>query len=91
MWPRMRTCRAYQLAAEPLSAAIMQLSGAWAENSLKILIGLTGSASTWASASITSHQRCDVLDDLVLPGAVLLAFQQRDERAQGGGRHRRRG
>src|SRR6186997_1923719 len=54
--PRMRTWRAYQLAEDPLSEVTIASAGAIRENSLKTRIGLTGSALTCASASMTSHQ-----------------------------------
>ncbi len=89
--PRIRTCRAYQLAAEPLSAAIMQSSGACSENSLKIRIGLTGLAATCASASITSHQRATFFSRSSRQPRSSLRSQQRDQRPQRASRRRRRG
>src|SRR5680860_270123 len=56
MFPVNLSCRAYQLAAEPESALTMASSGSRVDSSENRRIGLIGSASTIASASIVSHQ-----------------------------------
>ena len=55
MSPRKRSCRAYQLAEEPESAVTMAFIGSRPDSSRNGSIGLTGSASTSASASIDRH------------------------------------
>ena len=87
MSPRKRSCRAYQLAEEPESAVTMAFIGqpgriAPGTSS----IGLTGSASTSASASIDRHHFGHAVFDALPPGPVLLAPQLRDQRAQRRGR-----
>ncbi|CAM5713542.1 hypothetical protein SALBM135S_05002 [Streptomyces alboniger] len=57
MEPRMRRWRAYQLAAEPESAARMTSSGSSSSSACTTYSGLTGSASTAARRCMTSHQR----------------------------------
>ena len=64
MSPRNFSCRAYQLADDPESAVTIALSGSRGDSSQNSRIGLTGSASTMASASMTSHQRA-TLDSIV--------------------------
>ena len=55
--PRNFSCRAYQFAEEPESAAMIASSGSRTDSSWNRRSGLTGSASTIASASMTSHHR----------------------------------
>src|SRR5438034_232353 len=55
--PRNFSCRAYQLADEPESAATMALAGSRVDSSRNSSIGLMGLASTSASASMDRHQR----------------------------------
>ena len=55
--PRKRSCRAYQLAAEPESAVMMASSGSRSLSSANSRIGLIGSAATAASLAIVCHQR----------------------------------
>ena len=55
--PRNFSWRAYQFADEPESAATMASTGSRVDSSRNSSIGLTGSASTSASASIDCHQR----------------------------------
>ena len=64
----------------------MTSAGARLENSLKIRIGLIGSASTVRLGVHHLPPVADLLTDVVLPGPVALALQQRDEAAQGRGR-----
>ena len=52
--PRKRSCRAYQLAAEPESAVMMASSGS---RSLSSANSRIGSAATAASMAIVCHQR----------------------------------
>ena len=53
---RILMSRAYQLAAEPESAARMQPSGSRGESSWNTRCGLSGSASCIARRSISCHQ-----------------------------------
>ena len=55
--PRNFSWRAYQFADEPESAATMALAGSRVDSSRNSSIGLTGLASTSASASMVRHQR----------------------------------
>ena len=55
MSPRNFSCRAYQFAEEPESAVMMASMGSRPDSSRNSSIGLTGSASTSASASIDRH------------------------------------
>src|ERR1700747_2010841 len=56
MSPRNFSWRAYQFADEPESAATMALAGSRVDSSRNSSIGLTGLASTSASASMDRHQ-----------------------------------
>src|ERR1700710_2966585 len=53
---RILMSRAYQLATEPLSPVMMQLSGSRDDNSQNTRCGLIGSADSIARSSIVSHQ-----------------------------------
>ena len=84
--PRNFSCRAYQFADEPESAATMALAGSRVDSSRNSSIGLTGSASTSASASMDRHQRSTLASMPSRQDRSSLPLQVRDQRPQGGGR-----
>src|ERR1700754_4567131 len=90
--PRMRRCRAYQLATEPESAVTIASSGSRSESSQTIRMGLTGLASSRGRRPIARQQSLalnrappvpDVLLDLLPPGAIGRARQHGQEPLQG--------
>ena len=66
--------RAYQLAADPESAAMIALAGMPLDSSQKIRIGLTGSASVIAVRCTVVHQLATCFSICLAPGPVGFAL-----------------
>jgi len=77
-------CRAYQLAAEPESLARIASSGSRGESSAKTCSGLIWVGGGGGAALHDLPPARDLALQILLPGPVALALQQRDQPLQGG-------